>query len=574
MSNFQKVQAVSSVNWNAGRIIDDSTFIDKNALSVSQIQSFLNTKVGTGGYGKTAGQCDTSGSTITPDSGGITRAQYGASKGNPAPFTCLKDYYEVPKTTPGPGIPPSNYGGVAIPAGAKSSAQIIWEASQQYNISPKVLLVLIQKESAGPLITDDWPFKRQYTYAMGAHCPDSGPNGTANCDENYAGFSMQVYESARLFRYYLNNMGQPWWPYKKPGLNNILWNVSTSGCGSSPVNIQTQATAALYTYTPYQPNQAALNNMYGSGDACSAYGNRNFWRMYHDWFGTTFGNCVFPISTGVEIFRTFNPNTNSYFLSKDPYEVCELTSKYGYIYDDVAITTNNTGDPIFRLEQRGNYVFTSSAAERDSAVQNFGYRYEGVAFYGGANANSDNPFPVYRLVYPLTGAYAYTISAAERDLLINTMGYRSEGISFYTNNSIGQSLNDVFRLGYGYQLYTISSVERDSAVQNYGYRFEGVGFRTRPGFTVDNLPVYRLAGNNGYLFTTSIGERKRAIQLGFRAEGTGYYGYNTTNLEASKAVYRLSHPGGNYFYTISDAERTSAVQNYGYRFEGVGFRIP
>lgn len=284
----QQALAASAVNWQAGRIIDDAVFTDPNAMSVSQVQDFLNQKVGTGGYGRVAGQCDTNG-VATSEYGGGTRAQYGASRGNPVPFTCLKDYYEVPKTDPGPGVPASNYGGAAIPAGAKSSAQLIWDAAQRYNISPKVLLVTIQKESAGPLTTDDWPFKSQYTYAMGAHCPDSGPGGSANCDENYAGFSIQIMESARLFRYYLDNMSQPWWPYKKPGNNSILYNPNRD-CGASNVNILTRATAALYTYTPYQPNQAALNNLYGTGDGCSAYGNRNFWRIYSDWFGTTYAN--------------------------------------------------------------------------------------------------------------------------------------------------------------------------------------------------------------------------------------------------------------------------------------------
>ena len=49
--------------------------------------------------------------------------------------------------------------------------------------------------------------------------------------------------------------------------------------------IDNQATAALYVYTPYRPNAAALGNMYGTGDSCSSYGNRNFWRMFSDWFG-------------------------------------------------------------------------------------------------------------------------------------------------------------------------------------------------------------------------------------------------------------------------------------------------
>lgn len=284
--------AVSGASWQAGRIIDDGIFTDPNSMSVSQVQDFLNAKVGTGGYGRIAGQCDTNG-VGTSESGGGTRAQYGASRGNPAPFTCLKDYYEVPKTTPSPGIPASNYGGAAIPAGAKSAAELIWGAAQQYNISPKVLLVTIQKESAGPLTTDDWPFKSQYTYAMGAHCPDRREG--ASCEPNYAGFSIQIYESARLMRYYLDSMMQPWWTLKKPyQTNNILWQTIYDGsgnltnCGGSNVYIQNKATAALYTYTPYQPNQAALNNMYGTGDYCSAYGNRNFWRIFTDWFGTTY----------------------------------------------------------------------------------------------------------------------------------------------------------------------------------------------------------------------------------------------------------------------------------------------
>jgi hypothetical protein len=279
--------ALSGSDWQVGRIIDDSVFTDKNSMTVDQIQAFLNTKVGTGGYGKTAGQCDTIGS-ANSEYGDGTRANYGNDHGNPSPFTCLKDYYEVPKTAPGPGMPANNYGGKPIPSGAESAAQLIWDAAQRNNISPKVLLVTIQKESAGPLTTDDWPFASQYTYAMGAHCPDTGPGGSANCDPDYAGFSIQISESAALLRYYLDNMNQPWWTYKKIGSNSIQYNPATS-CGSSTVNIVTMATAALYTYTPYQPNAAALSDLYGSGDGCSAFGNRNFWRIFNSWFGSPVG---------------------------------------------------------------------------------------------------------------------------------------------------------------------------------------------------------------------------------------------------------------------------------------------
>lgn len=60
-----------------------------------------------------------------------------------------------------------------------------------------------------------------------------------------------------------------------------------ASCGSSTVTLANRATAALYNYTPYQPNEAALAHMYGTGDDCSSYGNRNFWRIFTDWFGST-----------------------------------------------------------------------------------------------------------------------------------------------------------------------------------------------------------------------------------------------------------------------------------------------
>lgn len=278
------VSAVTAADWRAGRIIDDGKFTNLD-MSVADIQNFLNSQVPV---------CDTWGTQPASEYGrsDLTHAQYAASRGWPGPpYVCLKNYHEVPKTTPGPGIPANSYtNGGNPPAGSISAAQMIYNAAQTHKISPKVLLVKLDTESGGPLTRDTWPLQRQYTYAMGAHCPDSGPGGAANCDTNYAGFSLQMSEAAELLRWYLDGMSQSWWPYKKPFQTNyILWNVEPRGCGGSNVYIETMGTAALYTYTPYQPNQAALNNMYSTGDNCSAYGNRNFWRVYNDWFGPSRG---------------------------------------------------------------------------------------------------------------------------------------------------------------------------------------------------------------------------------------------------------------------------------------------
>lgn len=303
--------ALSGSDWEAGNIINDSVFTDTDGMSVDQIQSFINGQINAGGG------CDTWGTQKATEYGSnLTHAQYAASKGWAGPpYVCLNEYYEVPKTSPANGTPDNSYNHydassrtlLPVPGGV-SAAQIIYDAAQQYQISPKVLLVKLQTESAGPVTQDTWPLQSQYTYALGSHCPDSGPGGSAQCDTTYAGFSIQVYSAASLLRYYLDNMQQPWWPYKIPyTTNNVLWNTTASNCGGGNVYIGSMATAALYTYTPYQPNAAALANVSdsssgGLGDGCSAYGNRNFWWWFSHWFG----NPSYPPSPAYIPSGTYN----------------------------------------------------------------------------------------------------------------------------------------------------------------------------------------------------------------------------------------------------------------------------
>lgn len=349
------VSAVSAADWRPGRIVDDTVFMNKNDMSISQIQQFLESKMPS---------CDTNGNGYY---NGVKRSQYGSGVGNPAPFTCLRDYKEVPKTTPGNWIPDSNYGRTdgSAPAGSKSAAEIIWDAAQAYNINPKVLLVTLQKESG--LVTDDWPLKRQLVYAMGAHCPDSGPGGSANCDVNYSGFSMQMRESAELFRYYLDNMDQPWWSNKKPFQNNYIQYDVDSSCGGSNILMETRATTALYVYTPYQPNSAALAAGYGSAEPCGAYGNRNFWLYYNDWFGTTLDKSFLLVKSSANNaqyviynnLKQYIPSTEvkvAWGLDSTPMETVDQA------YLDSLVTGPNL-DTVFRINS-GNQLYVADSGKR------------------------------------------------------------------------------------------------------------------------------------------------------------------------------------------------------------------
>lgn len=259
--------AVSGSYWSAGNIITDSVFFNSGSMTTQDIQAFLNRKVPS---------CDTYGTQMYSVS--MTNAQYAASRGWPGPaYVCLRDYYQVPRSDQNINNLTSN----TIPSGAISAAEIIKKAADTYGVNPRALLVTLEKESLS-LLNDKWPLPVQYRNAMGYGCPDTAP-----CDPQYEGFYNQMMNAARQFRLYRDNPSS--YRYRAGQNNNIHYNPSKS-CGSSNVYIQTQASAGLYNYTPYQPNQAALNNMYGTGDGCSAYGNRNFWRIYIDWFGSTSTN--------------------------------------------------------------------------------------------------------------------------------------------------------------------------------------------------------------------------------------------------------------------------------------------
>lgn len=160
----------------------------------------------------------------------------------------------------------------------ESAAHIISGVATSCGINPKVLIVMLEKEQG--LITAVEPTKTNYTIAMGLSCPDNG-----SCDTKYYGFFNQVYGAAHRLKYYQAHFSQ--YNYQPGRVNYIQYNPDTS-CGGNDVYIENDATAMLYIYTPYQPNEAALEGLKnargGTGDSCSTYGNRNFVLFYNAWF--------------------------------------------------------------------------------------------------------------------------------------------------------------------------------------------------------------------------------------------------------------------------------------------------
>ncbi|GAB3806107.1 hypothetical protein GCM10028798_28710 [Humibacter antri] len=232
----------SDAVFRPGYIISDAAFYNADSMTQPQVQRFLQNR------------------TCVP------------TDGSP----CLADYRQDTPDEPMAYAHCAPYHG----ASSERASAIIVKVARACRISPKVLLVLLQKEQS--LLTH--PSASGYRRATGYACPD-----TAACDSRYFGFFNQVYNAAWQFREY--TVGAASWRYHV-GKVSIRYHPNPA-CGSSVVDIRNQATANLYDYTPYQPSAQTVKHPETSGP-CSAFGNLNFWRLYKQWFGSPLTQLVPP----------------------------------------------------------------------------------------------------------------------------------------------------------------------------------------------------------------------------------------------------------------------------------------
>ena len=279
-----KAQAANAAQFDPGNIISDSVFYDFGTMTAVEIQRFLNSKLPT---------CND-------------------NDGGPK---CIRDF-----VTDTPAMTGESGRCESLPAMQnQTAAQIIYTVANACKINPRVLIVTLQKEQG--LIQGANPTKRMYDFAMGMNCPD-----TADCARSSAGFFYQMYKGAGQLQWYGDPRGS--FTYLRVGTNitrrHQAANVEASrgvDCGSKTFMLKSQATAALYYYTPYVPNEAAMRNLYGTGDVCSAYGNRNFWRFYTDWFGNTIGGGFLLKSSDSGTYFIID---NTKYLIDDPDTVAAL----------------------------------------------------------------------------------------------------------------------------------------------------------------------------------------------------------------------------------------------------------
>ena len=253
-SNMEKTAATDFSGFKAGNIISDAVMRNYISMTESEIQTFLDKHV-------SCGRAASGGQYVNAGTAYGVKYNYKATYGGTTYFYHVENGKYVCMNS-------EKFNG-------ETAAHIIYSLAHQYHINPQVLLVLLEKEQG--LVSDNWPNSNfQYRSATGFGCPDTAP-----CDSEYYGLRNQVESAAWLFDQVLSGG----WTNYDVGNNWIRFSPNAS-CGGSWVNIENKATAALYRYTPYQPNAAAIKN-YPGGATCGAYGNRNFYAFFTDWFGST-----------------------------------------------------------------------------------------------------------------------------------------------------------------------------------------------------------------------------------------------------------------------------------------------
>ena len=336
--------AADPSGFQAGKIIDDDKFTNYNSMSVEQIQQFL------------------------------------VSKNS----VCLKDFRSLSLVDDnGDGIvqdgTTEQYGPETM-----SAAELIAAAARIYHINPQVLLVTLQKEQ-GLITRTDCPSWR-YNTALGYGCPDTAP-----CDESAYGFTRQIdYGAYHLRGFYDDTMSYV--PYGV-GSQWVAYNPDAS-CSGTNVYIQNRATASLYSYTPYQPNAGALAAGYGEAP-CGAYGNRNFYLYFTDWFGPTTG-------PGYEFVIATNP-PQTMLAGQTANVSVTIKNKSGSTwYGDGNTASIYHTRLMMKSYQNSAYADTTDPAWLGTANQ--------IKMQQSVVADGENATFTFRLKAPLAGLTNYPIS--------------------------------------------------------------------------------------------------------------------------------------------------------------------
>lgn len=213
--------------FNPNLIITDEELLNTNSLNLAQIQSFLQSK-------------------------NSYLANYSTTNAHGTVKSAAEIIYDAAN---------NNYDcSSATLSDSPTEAEKQLKCRRITTVSPKFLLVLLQKESS--LVEDASPSQGRLDWATGYGCPDNW-----TCNPYYKGFGKQVNSASLQFLAYINE--QQRYTYQAGQtytFTNPYGTISNATMTVTPAN---KATAALYNYTPHVFN-----------------GNYNVYKLYERYFPT------------------------------------------------------------------------------------------------------------------------------------------------------------------------------------------------------------------------------------------------------------------------------------------------
>ncbi|HCM45705.1 MAG: hypothetical protein UV92_C0004G0033 [Parcubacteria group bacterium GW2011_GWA1_43_27] len=209
-----------------------------------------------------------------------------------------------------------------------SAAQVIYQSAQDFQISPKFLLALIQKEQS--LVEDGTPLPSQYDWATGYAVCDSCSTDDPLI-QKFKGFYNQVYNAAKristVYLVELESNGQTSSGFG-PGIAKQV-----DGLIVTPAN---KATAALYTYTPHLHGNELFSQVwerffaqnYPDGTLLNVEGEREVW-LIENGFRRAFANKSVYLSRYSDFDRVLSVSQTD--LLKYPLGLEIKFSNYSYL---------------------------------------------------------------------------------------------------------------------------------------------------------------------------------------------------------------------------------------------------
>lgn len=345
--------ATSAYAFDPELVISNDNMRAANSMTESQIQAFLETQPG-----------------VLKD---LVTRDYDK-------VITLSKKYDNKNLTPDKGEKP------------KRASRIIWEAARAWNISPKVLLTMLQKEQS--LLTARSPSSKTLARAMGAGVPGGlvFPATNPVATNRYPGFGNQIWHSARLLDSYGETSNIV--PKYYPGI--VRWDIYRTP--KVKLHMKNLATYKLYVYNP------------------SIGGNTNFYNIYRRYFGSTFANPRFR-----PVYRFRNRYNGTYLYTASVAERVKLKGTRKWAYGGASFSWDTSmpvsaTKPVWRFYNRDTkkYSFTADPKKyryRRSARGNDTWKYGGVAFrVATPNRYTTGAKTVYRLKKRSTGGMLMTSS--------------------------------------------------------------------------------------------------------------------------------------------------------------------